>query len=194
MKKISILTLAVLPLLLTSCTGERYTSKEQYKDCLDKAIANSDFHSELYIFPKEVKQECITDFIYKTKDSLFNGSYYFYLVCEYTQAEFDAELTRIASIKATFTKDNKEKSIIKFEDKSMYLTIDKDSRYEYVKYDTSKLEIAYVSNQLFEWTNVEIDNNHRMGNVKIPKELDDGNGSYNMYYSYENGVGYYVND
>ena len=74
---------------------------------------------------------------------LMNGSYFFYLVMNYDEENFNNELTRLDSIKGHFP-NGETKSIIHYEDESIYLTINRDSRYEYVKYNKEKLEIAYV--------------------------------------------------
>ena len=184
-----------MPLMLSGCLSKlvKHTDPKDYTSCLESAIKNADFHSELYIFPKNIKEESINNFSYQIRDGLFSGSYFFYLVVNYNQVDFEQELLRLDNIKATFKKGN-EKSILKYQEYSLYLTINKDDRYEYVKYDAEKLEIAYVSNQLFTWDKIEISNDHLLDDVTIPTELDDGNNSYNMYYSYEGDVGWYVTD
>ena len=195
MKKLAYVSLLVMPLMLSGCLSKpvKHTDPKDYASCLESAINNSDFHSELYIFPKNVKEESISNFAYQTSDGLFNGSYFFYLVVNYNQADFEQELLRLDSVKATFKKWN-EKPIIKYKYLSLYLTINRNERCEYVKYNEEKFEIAYVSNQIYEWYKVDISNDHLLDDVTIPSELDDGNNSYNMYYSYEGDVGWYVND
>ena len=181
-------------LLLAGCFSSKIGQDiEKYSEYLNTAIDNNDFHSELYIFPKDVEQDEIKSVNYQTRNSLFNGSYFFSLVTQYNQERFDAEINRLDNVKATF-KNSKTKTILKYEEESFYLTINRDNRYEYVKYNVTTLEIAYISNQLYEWNEVNINAYLLLGEVTIPQELDDGSNTYNMYYSYEGDVGYYVND
>ena len=194
MKNAIKLSLIIPTLLLTGCLSSKTNNDPQnYSEYLKIAVGNSDFHSELYIFPQDITEEEIKTFAYQTMDVLFTGSYFFYVVAQYDQTIFEAEINRLDDIKATF-KNGKVKSILKYEEQSLYLTLNKDNRYEYVKYSKDTFEIAYVSNQLYKWNEVDINDNHLLGEVVIPQELDDGNNSYNMYYSYEGDIGYYVND
>ena len=194
MKNAIKLSLIIPTLLLTGCLSSKTNNDPQnYSEYLKIAVGNSDFHSELYIFPQDITEEEIKTFAYQTMDGLFTGSYFLYVVAQYDQTIFEAEINRLDDIKATF-KNGKVKSILKYEEQSLYLTLNKDNRYEYVKYSKDTFEIAYVSNQLYKWNEVDINDNHLLGEVVIPQELDDGNNSYNMYYSYEGDIGYYVND
>ena len=194
MKNVSKLLLVLPCLLLTSCLSSRtYNDPQKYSEYLKSAIENSDFHSELYIFPKDISQEEIKTVAYQTREDLFAGSYFFYLVAQYNQERFLNEINRLDSVKAVF-KDGANKPILKYDEQALYLTIDKDNRCEYVKYNKETYEIAYVSNQLYEWYKVNISNDHLQDDVVIPQELDDGGNTYNMYYSYDGDVGYYVSD
>lgn len=194
MKNFTKVVLALPSLLLVGCFSSNINQdKDKYSEYLKTAIDNSDFHSELYIFPQEIEQEDIKEVTYQTRDSLFNGSYFFCLEVQYNQTKFSAEINRLDNIKSTFT-NGKTKSILKYEEQSLYLTINRDHRYEYAKYNETTFEIAYISNQLYEWNEIEISDNYKMGEVIIPEEIDDGGNSYNLYYSYEGDVGIYVKD
>ena len=84
MKNVIKLSLMIPMLLLTGCTSTKtYDNPQEYLEYLKTAVENSDFHSELYIFPQEIEQEEIQTLTYETRDSLFNGSYFFYLVAQY---------------------------------------------------------------------------------------------------------------
>ena len=72
------------------------------------------------------------------------------------------------------------------------MTINKSGRYEYVKYNAETLEIAYVSNQLFAWEESGIKKDHKLEDITIPSEIADGNNEYNMYYYYQEDIGYYA--
>lgn len=197
MKNKSILLIVLLPLSLTSCIFggvKTYTDKNDYYKCLESAINEADYHSELYIFPHEIKLESITNFVYKEKEDLFIGSYFFYLVASYNEEEFNNELNRLDNVKATFSKTNEVKPLLKYEENSLYVAICSDDRNEYVKYNKSTHEIAYVSNQMFEWDKLEYSNDHLIDDITIPSEHDDGNNTYNMYYSYQGDTGWYVKD
>ncbi len=196
MKKPIITTLMMIPFLtLGGCATKANNDINQYETLLKQSIDNSDFHSELYVFPSEINTENATAFSYKTREDLFTGSYLLYLVMKYDQNQFSAELERLDAIKADIEIPNnvfKTKSIIKDTDTSQYVTITQNSRYEYVKYNAETLEIAYVSNQLFTWKETGIKNEYLYKDIKIPTELDDGDNSYNMYYYRVDDIGYYV--
>lgn len=196
MKKPIIATLMMIPFLaLEGCATKANNNVNQYETLLKQSINNSDFHSELYVFPSEINTENAVAFSYKTREDLFTGSYLLYLVMKYDQNQFSAELERLDAIKADIEIPNnvfKTKSIIKDTDTSQYVTITQNSRYEYVKYNSETLEIAYVSNQLFTWNETGIKNEYLYKDIKIPTELDDGDNSYNMYYYRVDDIGYYV--
>ena len=196
MKKSIIATLTMIPFLtLGGCTTKANNDVNQYETLLKQSINNSDFHSELYVFPSEINTENAIAFSYKTREDLFTGSYLLYLVMKYDQNQFNAELERLDAIKADIEIPNnvfKTKNIIKDTDTSQYVTITQNSRYEYVKYNSETLEIAYVSNQLFIWRETGMKNEYLYKDIKIPTELDDGDNSYNMYYYRVDDIGYYV--
>lgn len=196
MKKPIITTLMMIPFLaLGGCATKANNNVNQYETLLKQSIDNSDFHSELYVFPSEINTENAVAFSYKTREDLFTGSYLLYLVMKYDQNQFNAELERLDAIKADIEIPNnvfKTKNIIKDTDTSQYVTITQNSRYEYVKYNAETLEIAYVSNQLFTWRETGIKNEYLYKDIKIPTELDNGDNSYNMYYYRVDDIGYYV--
>lgn len=196
MKKPIIATLMMIPFLtLSGCATKANNDISQYETLLKQSIDNSDFHSELYVFPSEINTENAIAFSYKTREDLFTGSYLLYLVMKYDQNQFSAELERLDAIKADIEIPNnvfKTKNIIKDTNTSQYLTITQNSRYEYVKYNSETLEIAYVSNQLFTWKETGIKNEYLYKDIKVPTELDDGDNSYNMYYYRVDDIGYYV--
>ncbi len=181
-------------LTLGGCVSRTNDDVNKYEEVLTKAVQNSDFHTALYVFPKKVDVNSVTNFRYMERDDLFNGSYLLYLSVKYNQAQFDAELERLDSVKADFNAHNAAKPLLKFADKAEYVAISRNSSYEYVKYDTESLEIAYVSNQIYEWIETGVKKEHLFEDITIPSELDDGGNSYNMYYYYEGDIGYYVND
>ena len=173
--------LFVSTLLLSGCSCS--SNVRTYDDALNEAIENTDFHSQLYIFPESTNKGTPTNFSYKSMGDLLTGSYFLYLVMTYDEENFTNELARIDKIEGRFP-DGQTKSIIHYEEESIYLTISRDSRYEYVKYNKEKFEIAYVSNQLFSWATANVELRHKLPDLKIPSELDDGENSYNMYYFY----------
>lgn len=194
--------LLLIPSLLCSCGFNSNSNVRTYNDVLKDAKENPDFHTQLYVFPENTNIGTPTNFAYKSMADLMNGSYFFYLVMNYDEENFNNELTRLDSIKGHFP-NGETKSIIHYEDESIYLTINRDSRYEYVKYNKEKLEIAYVSNQLFSWVTARVEPKHSLPNISIPSELDDGDNSYNMYYFYSDEpdgmggtihIGMYVDD
>ena len=198
MKKLIIVPLMMIPFLALGGCAIKYDNKvENYEILYKEMLNNQDFHTELYLFPRFIDTNCAVRFCSRSREDLFTGSYLFYLVMKYNEYEFNSELARLDTIKADFEiKEGvvKTKSIIKDAETSQYVTICKDSRYEYAKYNNETLEIAYVSNQLFSWKEAEIREEHLFKTIAVPKELDDGHNTYNMYYYYEGDIGYYVKD
>lgn len=195
--KSRLLCLTIFPLLLSGCSSSSNISS--YSELLQKCIDNPDFHSQLYVFPENTNIGTPTKFSYKWVEDLFTGSFLMYLVMKYSEETFNQELSRIEKVEGNFP-DGASKKIIHFEEESIYLTINRDKRYEYVKYFKDSYEIAYVSNQLFSWVTCNLDSKHSLPRLTIPTELDDGDNSYNMYYHYvidhdldDLEVGIYVN-
>ena len=180
-------------MVLGSCKRDTRTNAEQYLDQIKECRENKDFHSQLYIFPESLNGEIIKYF-YMEESDLFTGSYFYYLALQYDEETFNNELTRLSQVKSEFPKFNKVKPAIHYEEQSLYLTISRDNRYEYALYDKEKLEIAFISNQLFTWDQAKVLPEHTMPSVVIPEELDDGNDTYNMYYYYDGEVGWEVTD
>ena len=180
-------------LLCASCSQTTKTDTEEYVDILKECVADRDFHSQLYIFPKSIEGLEIQKFVFSNTTDLFNGSWLMYLSLKWDEDGFNKELERLNDVKAEF-KTGDIKPIIKFKDESLYLTISKDNRYEYVLYNKESFEVTYVSNQLYEWKKTPVLKEHILPDLVIPTELDDGNNTYNMYYRYEGDVGWEVTD
>ena len=75
------------------------TNAEEYEEILKDTRDNSDFHSELYIFPESIEGTEIKHFVYAEMTDMFTGSYLMYVVLTYQPEDFSAELERIASVK-----------------------------------------------------------------------------------------------
>jgi len=116
-----------------------------------------------------------------------------YLGLKWDEQGFNSELERLNNVKAVY-KTGEVKPVIKFEDKSLYLTISKDNRYEYAIYNRETYEIVYVSNQLYEWDETPVKPEHILPNVRIPEELDDESNTYKIYYLFDGDVGVEVVD
>ena len=178
---------------LCSCKTDTRTNAEQYLDDIEKCRSNSDFHSQLYIFPEALNGET-EKYFYMETSSLFTGDYFFYLVLKYNEDVYKSEIERLKNVHAYFPKFDKTKEIIHFENNSLFLTIMKDNRYEYSIYDNSTNTIAYISNQLYTWEEAKVLPEHKLPDLKIPGEFDDGNNSYNIYYNYVDDVGWEITD
>ena len=189
--KISRISLVFPGLLCASCNQTTKTDIEEYIDILKECVADRDFHSQLYIFPKSIEGLEIQKFVFSNTTDLFNGSWLMYLSLKWDEDGFNKELERLNDVKAEF-KTGDIKPIIKFKEESLYLTISKDNRYEYVLYNKESFEVTYVSNQLYEWKKTPVLKDHILPDLVIPTELDDGNNTYNMYYRYEGDVGWEV--
>ena len=197
MNKISKI-IAILPVFLAiSCNVLNTTTKsdvESYHDILVECINEKDFHSRLYIFPESIEGAEIEKFCFSHTENPFTGDFLMYLAVKWDEETFNNELARLATVKSVF-RNGKEKSIIKFEEQTMYLTVNRNNRYEYALYNQENFEIVYVSNQLYEWKDIPVvEQEHILPSVIIPAELDDGENSYNMYYYYEGDVGLEVTD
>jgi hypothetical protein len=72
--------------------------------------------------------------------------------------------------------------------------VKQNARFEYAMYNKTTFEIAYISNQIFEWKDTPVETQYVIPEVTIPDELDDGKNMYNMYYWYDGDAGIYVND
>ena len=84
MRKPIVATLMMIPFLtLGGCASRTNDDVNKYEEVLEKAVQNSDFHSQLYIFPKKVDVNSVTNFRYMERDDLFNGSYLLYLSVYY---------------------------------------------------------------------------------------------------------------
>ena len=189
---------ALIPALFSiSCQRDTRTNAEQYLDDLKEAREENDFHSELYILPETIENREINFYHFVRQTDLFTGSYLFYIGLTFQEEDFNNELQRISNIKAEYEQGT-IKPIIHYEDKNLFVTINKDNRYEYVLYNKDTKEIVYISNQLFLWKDIPVKEEHQLPDITIPKELDDGNNSYNMYYRYEfdgvSNVGWYITD
>ena len=187
--------LSVIPVVFcSSCNTHTKSNAEDYSDILNECREKFDFHTKLYIYPETIEGTEIVKFFYQETSDLFTGSYFFYLVLTYSQEGFDAELQRIGEAKAEF-KNGAIKTVLSYPEQSAFLSINKDNRYEYALYNKETLEIAYISNQLYLWKELEIlEERHYMPTFVIPEEKDDGDNTYNMYYFYQGNVGYEVTD
>ena len=187
--------LPVFPALFcVGCKTNTKTNVEDYLDILKEAREKSDFHSQLYLYPETIEGAEIVTFLYQETEDLFTGSYFFYLVLTYNENDFNAEVQRMSKVKAEF-KNGVVKTVIPYPEQSAFLSINKDNRYEYALYNKETLEIAYISNQLYDWKQLTIlAERHYMPNFIIPPEYDDGNETYNLYYCYQGGIGYEVTD
>lgn len=185
---------AVLPFILCAgCTKSTKTNAEEYLEILQEAKGESDFHTELYIFPESIEGLEIKVFYYAHMTDLFTGSFLMYIVLGYEEEGFNKELERISSVEAVFSED-KIKKPIHYPDERMYLIVKQNARFEYAMYNETTFEIAYISNQIFEWKDTPVETQYVIPEVTIPDELDDGKNMYNMYYWYDGDVGIYVND
>ena len=185
--------LPIVPLLF--CTGCKKTTKinaEEYLEILQECKDEQDFHTELYIFPESIEGLEIKGFYFAHMEDLFTGSFLLYIVLGYQEDNFAIELNRLSKVQAVFNQGTKQ--IIHYPEERMYLTIKQNARFEYAMYNETTYEIAYVSNQIFEWKDTPVESQYIIPEVTIPEELDDRENMYNLYYWYEGDVGIYVNE
>ena len=188
MKKVYVLSI-LSSLLLVGCKTNSISDPSQYEALLSKCKEMSDFHTELFIFPEHIEIDKVLAFEFKEREDLFTGSYLFYLKYQY-EDDFTNEIERLKSVKAIYN-NGYEKKILNFEKENIVVSITRDSRYEFAKFDVESKVISYVSNQLFTWKEIGLED---PGNFTVPADVDDGQNSYNMYYRYEGNVGYYIED
>ena len=185
--------LPIVPILFCAgCKKTEKTNAEEYLEILQESKAEQDFHTQLYIFPESIEGLEIKAFYYAHMEDLFTGSFLLYIVLGYQEENFITELERLSKVEAVFNQGTKQ--IIHYSEERMYLTVKQNARFEYVMYNETTFEIAYVSNQIFEWKDTPVDSQYVIPEVTIPTELDDRDNMYNLYYWYEGDVGIYVND
>lgn len=167
------------------------TDIENYSVSLVELRENSDAHSGLFIFPDDVKVDNVKEFKYLTRDDLFNGSYLFFLVQKYSNEEYSAEVERLKNVKAEFPESVKNPLYIKNENPTYITIFDGNGSYEYALLDAENKTIVYVFNQLFEWDDVNLDENYMLKNYSVStNDKDTNRNGYNMYYIYDkNGTG-----
>ena len=192
-KRLFLSILPIFPVLFCSgCNTHTKSNVEDYLDILKEAREKFDFHTQLYLCPDTIEGTEIVTFLYQETSDLFTGSYFFYLVLTYSEEGFNAEVERMGNVKAEY-KNGVVKPVLSYPEQSAFLTINKDNRYEYALYNKERLEIAYISNQLYQWSQLTIlDSRHSMPSFTIPEQYDDGKNTYNMYYYYEGNVGYEI--
>ena len=196
MEKLAILRiLLVFPALFcTSCLKKDSRSDvENYIDILKDCRDESDFHSELSIFPETIEGAETKSLYYAHRSDLFTGSFLMYLVLQYKEENFAPELERIKNTEVSF-KTGEKKGTIHYPENKLFLTVKQETRFEYAIYDEGTFEIAYVSNQIFEWKDTPVESRFILPELTIPKELDDRDNMYNMYYLYDGDVGIYCED
>ena len=193
------LVICIIPfsLGLTGCTSSLRVEKDisRYEEFLMEARDNSDFHTELYLFPDHDEIGTSNQLVYAKEDGLFSGSYFFYLSLTLSEESYEAEIARIASLKATF-KNGHEKPIFHAKDHHCYLSIEQSGKTEFAHYDEATHRIAYLSNQFFKLSQFGIAQEDQIEEFAIPNEWSDPweSNTYNMYYWYVGDIGTYVKD
>ena len=191
MKFKKLLALVIVPFVLSGCKTIKENDINKYQKLLKDSRNLDDFHTELYIFPDEIEVERVKDFSYQSTESLFTGSYLFYLSYQWGD-DYEEEINRLSQIKAVF-KGKGEKKILHYEKQKTFVTIYNEDgcRYEFAKYDSEKKMINYVSNQIYPWDKIGLEEPEK---ITIPEELLDWKEFYNMYYFYIDEIGYYVEE
>lgn len=172
------------------------TNIVEYAQALSELRENSDAHSGLFIFPENVNVDNVKEYKYLTREDLFNGSYLLYLVVNYSDEDYNAEIERLKSVKAEYP-DAIKNPLYNKSDNPAYITIfDGNGSYEYALLDSKNKTIAYVFNQLFEWKEIEINENYMLKNYSVnSNDKDINQNGYNMYYIYDkNGIGTSFNE
>ena len=172
------------------------TNIEEYAKVLSELRENSDAHSGLFIFPENINVDNIKEYKYLTRDGLFDGSYLFYLVTSYSESDYDVEVERLKNIKAEYPNAVKNPLYNKTENPAYVTIFDGNGSYEYALIDSKNKTIAYVFNQLFEWKDVEINEEYMLKNYSVnSNDKDINQNGYNMYYFYDkNGIGKSFNE
>ena len=160
---------------------EEYTDINNYESYLSLLKNSSDVQSGLFIFPSSVDVENVIEFKYVKEDGFFDGSYIFYLVCNYDDISYKNEIDRIKNIFINY--GNLIKTPLYLND-NIYITIsDVYGTYEYVIFDDSNNKVAYIFNQLLDFD--DISDEYILKNYKVSKDKRDSNRpGYNMYYNY----------
>ena len=172
---------------------------ENYEAKLTALRASGDVHGGLYIFPDSHEIGEVKGYKHMEREGLLGGDYLLYLSLKLNEEAYASEIARLSKIYAVFgdpfssqsTEIAHIKRIIHDEEKHAYMTICMNSTYEYAEYNNESLTINYVFNQFFSWTETGL--KHYLSSFNIPKEVEDdfaGSKGYQMYYYYEDDVGY----
>lgn len=163
---------------------------ENYEKYLSELQFNTDVHSKLFIFPSKVNKENVEAFQYLRQDSLFDGSYLFYVIVNYDETEYNSEIQRLKELNRLFKYGVKYPIYVESLKYPAYITIsDGYDTYEYALVDSENKKIIYVFSQLYYYdSKLKAD---YLIEYKVPKDKrDTKRPGYNMYYYYdENGVG-----
>ena len=195
----------LLLVLLSGCVTHRKSGKdvEGYLESYNELLENADFHSELYLFPNEnqLEENKILKYSYAQRDDLFTGSYVLYLKLEFSSTkDLQKEIERLGSITCKFM-NGLTKNIIRY-DENTFLSIYDGGRYEYAIVHSEDNYISYISNQLFEFAETNIDLKDRKQTFNLTDSQDDDlkPNTYNMYYHFtydedlKTTIGYYIDE
>jgi hypothetical protein len=163
---------------------------DNYLEYLNDLQLNKDVHSKLYIFPSKINKEKTELFEYLRKESLFDGSYLFYIIINYDENEYNEEINRIKEVKKIFKYGEKYPIYVEGDKYPAYITIsDGYDTYEYALLDEENNKIIYVFRQLYYYDS-KLKNEYYF-EYKVPKnQRDIKRPGYNMYYYYDSdGVG-----
>lgn len=185
-------------LIITGCgiNYKEYNDIDNYSNYLINLRDNTDAHSYLSIFPNEIINNNVEEFIYLSEDGLFDGDYLFYLVVSYDKDSYYNEINRISNI--TINYKNLEKKILFSKDGfsyPAYISIfDNNGSFEYALVDEENYRIVYIFNQFFMWDKIEINKNYEPIDYDVPIK-DIKREGYNMYYFFnKNGDGIMFNE
>ena len=153
-----------------------------YNELINKLRSEEDVNSGLYIFPDN--NDNITELKFESKDGLFDESYYFLVIAEYDDDDFEKEIKRINNISVEY-EDNKKTLLFAQLKYDTYIAIyDGYGTYEYTLVDKNNKKMIYVFNQSFGWNVLDIKSDYKISNYSVPQDKrDPKNKGYNMYYN-----------
>lgn len=183
---------------LSSDDYEEYNDVENYQLYLEELKNNSDAHTGLYIFPKEVNIDSVEEFRYAHEDGVFDGSYLYYLTVSYNEEAYENEVNRIKKLSVKFVEE--KKNILYAEtgfNYPAYVSIfDGNGTYEYTLLNKEKHKIVYIYNQLFDFKHEGVNEEYTPQDYSVSKDKRDTRSKgYNMYYIYDSqGTGTMFNE
>ena len=173
---------------LGNTSFKSFYDKDNYLTYLHELKTNDDVHSGLFIFPQNVNTNNITELKYFYQDGIFDGSYLFYVVINYSDEGIKIEENRLKNINVNFG-DTVKKILYASQgfNYPAYVTIcDGLNTYEYALIDRVNKRVIYLFDQLFYFEELGLSDDYSPFDYIVSVDKRDYRSlGYNMYYNYD---------